>query len=148
MRVIKIKTEDELNKITIDNKVCDLHIYFNRPSDLQNLTFSNFFQQYNYSIKLPMHFQTTNTEATSQYYSILMLHTNKRYYIYKRNENSKIITRLEMVPLTRGEKWYIRLIFYNKPVLSFKEAKTVNGVTYPTFQQAALASCKSSGRRK
>lgn len=139
MRVIKIKTEDELNKITIDNKVCDLHIYFNRPSDLQNLTFSNFFQQYNYSIKLPMHFQTTNTEATSQYYSILMLHTNKRYYIYKRNENSKIITRLEMVPLTIGEKWYIRLIFYNKPVLSFKEAKTVNGVTYPTFQQAALA---------
>jgi len=44
-----------------------------------------------------------------------------------------------MVPLTIGEKWYIRLIFYNKPVLSFKDARTVDGVTYPTFQQAALA---------
>jgi len=44
-----------------------------------------------------------------------------------------------MVPLTIGEKWYLRLILYNQPVFSFKDAKTVDGVTFQTFQEAALA---------
>lgn len=44
-----------------------------------------------------------------------------------------------MVPLTIGEKWYIRLILYNKPVKSFKVAKSIDGITYQTFQQVALS---------
>jgi len=44
-----------------------------------------------------------------------------------------------MVPLTIGEKWYLRLILYNNPVISFKDARTVNGVLFQTFQEAALA---------
>lgn len=44
-----------------------------------------------------------------------------------------------MVPLTIGEKWYLRLILFKMPVSSFKDARTVNGVTYQSFQLAALA---------
>jgi len=78
-------------------------------------------------------------DEESSYYSIFITHMSKNYFVYKRNENCKNITRLEMVPLTVGEKWYIRLILYNKPVVSFKDARTIDGITYPTFQQAALA---------
>ena len=44
-----------------------------------------------------------------------------------------------MVPLTVGEKWYLRLILYNQPVISFKDARTVDGIAFQTFQEAALA---------
>ena len=122
----------------MDGKVCDLHIYFNRPSSLRNLTYAIFFQKFNYGVKLPVNYQNT-LNISQQVYVITLPHISKRYYIYKRNENLKIITRLEMVPLTIGEKWYIRLILYNKPVNSFKDAKTIDEITYQTFQQAALA---------
>jgi len=140
VRVIKIKTEYEMEKITNDNKVCDQHIYFNRPSNLYPLTFTTFFQLYNYGTKLPRHHMNIiQNDEESSYYSIFITHMSKNYFVYKRNENCKNITRLEMVPLTVGEKWYIRLILYNKPVVSFKDARTIDGITYPTFQQAALA---------
>jgi len=48
----------------------------------------------------------------NSYYLMYISHMSKNYFVYKRNENSKNITRLEMVPLTVGEKWYIRLIFF------------------------------------
>ena len=70
---------------------------------------------------------------------IFIPHTFKTYYIYKRNQRFKSITRIEMVPLTVGEKWYLRLILYNQPVLSFKDARTIDGITFQTFQEAALA---------
>jgi hypothetical protein len=44
-----------------------------------------------------------------------------------------------MVPLTIGEKWYLRLILYSQPVVSFKNARTVEGITFQTFHEAALA---------
>lgn len=44
-----------------------------------------------------------------------------------------------MVPLTLGEIWYLRLILYSQPVISFKDARTVDGITFKTFQEAALA---------
>jgi hypothetical protein len=44
-----------------------------------------------------------------------------------------------MVPLTIGEKWYLRLILYKQPVISFIDARTVDEITFQTFQEAALA---------
>jgi len=44
-----------------------------------------------------------------------------------------------MVPLTVGEKWYLRLILYNHPVTSFNHARTIDEIVFQTFQEAALA---------
>jgi len=44
-----------------------------------------------------------------------------------------------MVPLTIGEKWYLRLILYSHPVISFKDARTFEGIIFQTFQESALA---------
>lgn len=130
-----------MDKIIHDNKICDIHVYFNRPSILSNLTYTKFFQQYTYSNKCPTRFNTMeiNNNDSSHIFKINMLPLSKTIFLFKRNEKSKSITRLEMVPLTIGEKWYLRLILYSRPVLTFKDARTVNGITYSTFQLAALA---------
>jgi len=138
--IIKIKTENEMNKIIQDGQVCDLLIYFYRPSSLQSLTYPALFKLYLYSIKLPAQYRNiepNNAELT--HFAIDMPHMGKTFYLYKRNRNFKSITRLEMVPLTIGEKWYLRLILYRMPVVSFKDARTVDGMIFQTFQEAALA---------
>jgi hypothetical protein len=129
-----------MNKIIQDGQVCDLLIYFNRPPVLQNFTFTALFQNYIYSLKLPTQYRNVemnNIELSC--FTIYVPHTFKTYYLYKRNQRFRSITRLEMVPLTKGEIWYIRLILYSQPVVSYKDAKTVDGITFQTFQEAALA---------
>jgi len=44
-----------------------------------------------------------------------------------------------MVPITIGEKWYLRLLLYNRPTFSFSDIKTINGITYSSYQLACLA---------
>ena len=42
------------------------------------------------------------------------------------------------VYLTIGEPWFLRLILLRKPATSFNELKTVNGLRFETFQDAAV----------
>ena len=129
-----------MNTIIQGGQVCYFFIYLNRPLTLQNLTFTALFQNYIYNLKLPAQYRNVeinNNNLTC--FTVYIPHTLKTYYLYKRNQNFKSITRLEMVPLTVGEKWYLRLILYNVPVVSFKDARTFDGITYETFQEAALA---------
>ena len=90
-----------MNKIIQDRHVCDLLIYFNRPYALQHLTYPALFQQYLYNVKLPAQFRYTNTNnGNNIYYEIYMHHMLKTFYLYKRNQRLRSITRLEMVALT------------------------------------------------
>ena len=72
-------------------------------------------------------------------HEISFFYTSIKYYIYLRNSSCQSITRLEMVQLTIGEKWYLRLLLYNIPAFSFKDIKTINGITYSSYQLAAVA---------
>jgi len=140
VRIIKVKTEHEINKIIQDGHICDLLIYFNRSQLHQHLTYPNFFQCFTYSYILPVKLRNYEPNNEDNYYiKIRLPNIRKEVYIYKRNATKISITRLEMVPLVIGEKWYLRLILYSQPVLSFKDARTVNGITFQTFQEAALA---------
>ena len=140
VRIIKIKTEIEMNKIIQDRHVCDLLIYFNRPSTLHNVTYPSLFQNYTYGLKLPVQYRNMEINNTDHsFFAIYVASISKTYYLYKRNQRFKSITRLEMVPLTTGEKWYLRLILYSQPIVSFKDARMVDGITFQTFQEAALA---------
>jgi len=87
VRIIKIKTENETNKIIQDGHVCDLLIYFHRPSILVNLTYPAFFQKYIYNLKLPAQYRNTgvnNSEA--HYFTIYKPHMLQNFYIYTRNQ--------------------------------------------------------------
>jgi len=59
VRIIKIKTENEINKIIQDGHVCDLLIYFHRPSTLRSLTYPVLFPKYTYSLKSPAQYRNT-----------------------------------------------------------------------------------------
>jgi hypothetical protein len=61
-------------------------------------------------------------------------------YLYKRKDNADRIVRTEMIYITAGEPYYLRLISKSRPFNSFKDARTVNGTVYATFQEAAIAS--------
>ena len=90
--------------------------------------------------KLPIRYRNIEIDTNENNCITLSLpHTSKTYYLFKRNPIFKSITRLKMVPLTVGEKWYLRLILYNHQVISFQDARTVNEIVFQTFQEAALA---------
>jgi hypothetical protein len=46
---------------------------------------------------------------------------------------------MEMLYPSSGEIWYLRVILQNRACDSFDDAKTHNGVIYPTFQLSAIA---------
>jgi hypothetical protein len=64
----------------------------------------------------------------------------RQIYLVARDLTKRAICRLEQGRLGEGEKWYLRIILLNRPIRSFQDAKLVNGVRYPTFQEAALRS--------
>ena len=46
---------------------------------------------------------------------------------------------MEMVYLTHGKIWYLRLMLLHNSPKNYKDAKTVNGIVYSSFQLAATA---------
>ncbi|PPQ78999.1 hypothetical protein CVT24_012656 [Panaeolus cyanescens] len=48
------------------------------------------------------------------------------------------ITRIQTLRPSNGDIFYLRLILLNKPINSFLDARTVNGVEYSSFQEAAV----------
>ena len=49
------------------------------------------------------------------------------------------ICRLDYVALNQGERFYLRCIIQIKPARSFQQLRTINGVIYETYQEAARA---------
>lgn len=140
VRVIKVKTEIEVDMVIRQNKICDIQIYFSRPNHLHHLTYSQFFQLYTYSSKKPTRYHSVPSSNTNDsYYEVSFSFITTKYYIYLRDSSCPSITRIEMVPLTIGEKWYLRLLLYNIPGFSYNDLKTINGSTYSSFQLAAIA---------
>lgn len=61
-----------------------------------------------------------------------------RVYLFERTRIDSI-TRMEMLYITSGEIWYLRLILLNCTPISFADAMTHEGQRYRTFQEAAYA---------
>ena len=114
--VIKVKMEKDVSKLLYEGKVCDLFVYFKRPPLLQPLLYTNFSKIYMHGSKLPARFTNNNNLLNIEYYKIIIPELRRRnnpsgsYYIFKR-DNSDNITRIEMLPISSGEIWYLRLIF-------------------------------------
>ena len=115
-------------------KVTKLLLYFQRPQCLQHLKFCDFHNQFMISVKL------SNTLKLSREYFVVNVAGCGEYFYYRRDKNTyDCITRMEMLYPTAGEIFFLRLILLNRAVHSFRDAKTVNGVYYNTFQLAAVA---------
>lgn len=60
-------------------------------------------------------------------------------HVILRNHQNPHITRLQPVRLSLGDVFYLRLLLLTRPARSFEDLRTVNGTTYPTFQEACIA---------
>ena len=61
-----------------------------------------------------------------------------QYHVVLRTSVNEHLSRIQDVRPTQGETFYLRVILQNKPCRSFKDARTVNGVVFPSYQAAAL----------
>jgi hypothetical protein len=60
-------------------------------------------------------------------------------HVVQRLPRTHHIARLQSVHLSVGELFYIRALLQNRPATSFTDLRTINNITYPTFQEAAIA---------
>ena len=136
--LIKVKDPTQLLNITSSKQLCDMFIYFSRPrtQEFSQLTYKQFFQKWNYCRK-PIQFR--DGRRTIQ---LPLQHSSIRTVcLFERSSKShyNTIIRLAMVPSTIGETFWLRTMLNRYPVYSYVELRTINGVEYRTFQEAACA---------
>ena len=60
-------------------------------------------------------------------------------HVILRHHNNPHITRLQPVQLSLGDVFYLRVLLQTRPARSFEELRTVDGILYPSFQDACIA---------
>lgn len=133
VKLINVMLEDQVNFFLQKGKATDMLMYINRPQELQNLLFDQFFMEWQYKVKEP-------TSPNATYFEICFPRQNKRFYIVKWSKETSHLVRINMIYPNAGEVWYLRLILRHRAIRNFKEAYMFDGVLYPTFQQSAEAS--------
>ena len=141
--LLKAKMPAEVETIRRDGKFSDLHVYFQRPPELHNLRFCEFFAVYDYDRTLnQVRFRNDERQVDEhgqrRYYHIPRTDNFRAFYIYKKKDQGKVIVRLSGIPPDAGEIYYLRLILREKPVKSFNDILTVHGRRLTSFQEAAF----------
>jgi len=135
VRIVKVISEQRTIKAITEGNVPDIVVYFNRPAFLHSMKFTELFNLYTWSYNRPIRFQ----ENQPGHYIITVQNINRNIYLYKRSEKNTSITRLEVIAITAGELFFLRLILYNYAKKSFADCLTFNDISYSTFQEAAVA---------
>ena len=124
-------------KLLGDGKVCDILVYFERPEQLNDLKYTEFFNAYRHAYRKPARFQRLS--LSNEAFTIDIPRITRPLYIFKRDEKVDSITRMEMVAYYSGEHWYLRLILKSFSCRSINELKSFDGHTYETIQESAVA---------
>jgi hypothetical protein len=69
----------------------------------------------------------------------IMLKNGVKLYLYPRSDASDQLVRMGKVPLSSGEKWYLRYLLIHHAAYSHDDLKHVDGKNHQTFQAAAVA---------
>lgn len=142
--LIKIKTTQQIEDIMSKNQLCDLIVYFNRlnsvlplTSDIQHeltlSTYTQFFQKWIY--------KRTRPNIAIEFYEIRIpfrRSTTHLFIVRRRNNGKRVVVRMGTVYITTGEPWFLRLLLLRKPATSMDELRTVDGIRFSTFQDAAV----------
>jgi PIF1-like helicase len=139
---VKAKLEHQVEHCRKHNQVTDMLIYFCRPNALAEYKYQDLFRDYTWSRRLPKRFQKPDSASvipvsSADLYVLKIPDISGDIYLYKRSKKGTI-ARLEMVYITAGSIWYLRLLLVHSSPRSFEDARTVDGTKYPTFQEAAL----------
>ena len=143
IKIIKSRMPEFVESFTKKGKLTDLFVYFNRPNELDNLTYTDFMHKYVIMRKPPSSLFMANkgTQPNSYFYleELDEMFGTKPVYIQFRENIDDSMIRLEKIDYTAGEAWYLRLILKTFPKRNFNDCKTHNGRTYNNFQEAVIA---------
>jgi len=136
---IKVVLEDVYNQFMLDGKCLDLAVYFNRPVQLQHLLYTDMYNAYSWSYKLQKTYASKPELLNIDYFVIRIAPLTKNIYVAKKINPKPSITRLNMLCILSGEIYFLRELMLHCALSGYRDAKTVNGVQYTTFQESALA---------
>jgi hypothetical protein len=110
--------------------------YFARPLDthFQEMTYTEFFSQYRHEAIVNSSRRSSHAQEWLE--RPLPGEASSRRRIIRRSAGD-IVTRIDTIPPRLGELFYLRALLLHRSAYSFTELRTVNGIEYPTFQQAA-----------
>jgi hypothetical protein len=149
--------EEQQNLYVKDNKITDLYVYFNRPSEIQlqlgqslpsdhngknmdQLLYTEFMRLYCWDKKLkPTYVKQPHNEGFTWWK--INLPNRKTVFITKRLDPEKCIARMNMVYASAGEIYYLRLLLLHLPARSFKELINMTTTTrnaVRTYQEACF----------
>ena len=120
---LKVQLQDYVDNFSRLGKLTSMAIYMNRPAQLFDLRYGDFFRQFIVTRKQPSNNETRWFKLTT-----MSRQYGAEVYIKARKETDRVIVRLNMVMMGMGELYYLRLILMNKPISSCIDAKTVNGM--------------------
>ena len=111
---IKVRLPAFLQDYTEKKLLCDLHVYFTRPEQLQRLTFEELFSQYIVYRKEPSDvWKDRHRNDVNSHFHLASLTGNygvKPVYIQKRDPGKPAFCRLHTVAHSSGELWFQRVL--------------------------------------
>ena len=153
---ITVKLPSTVAQILAGNKFCDIAIYFSRPEAIfKDYKYAQFFQHFAWSKDLPARFkdQPLWTEDgvvpfnenhicvdISAAFPFLQSMAKKTLYIFSKDPNKpKSVNRMGMLYPNAGDIFYLRILLYNYPAMSFKDYLTNGPIVHKTFQESAVS---------
>jgi hypothetical protein len=124
--MLKSQTDFFLEK----GKATDMLIFMNRPEQLFNLKYEEFYQTWHYVYIKPK-------SSTSEYFEIQFSAIRKSIFIVKWIKSDGHLVRISMIYPNAGEAWYLRLILRSRAVTGWEDAYSFNGIKYTSYQEAA-----------
>jgi len=138
VHTIKMKTPIQMQLMSAKGQMSEFQMYLIRPAQYIDWKFKDLFREFSYKTTQPVGADVEYEEIeVSNVVGIRNRH--KKYYLYRMSIPREVV-RLNPVPWDAGEMWWLRLIVLNVPIIGRAEnAKVVDGFTYPTYQEAAVA---------
>ena len=149
----KVRSQEQIMYFFNDDTLTDILVYYNRPTAISHLKYTEFLTKYNMAQNLPQFYQNMagsrdNFIQEKHYFRVdnQLASTVKSKYVYVPVKKITRCIRIEMLYPTSGDIYYLRLILLRRAATSDVDARTVPNVhgsgeptVYQSYQQAAIA---------
>ncbi len=117
--VFKVCSGAQLKDFIQQCKVTDLQIYYNRPAELDALKYTDFLTKYNALAELPKYCEDcpntlNNISIDQHYFKVYMDPDQSICYVYQPVRKVSKCIHMEMLYVTSGDNFYLRLILLNR----------------------------------
>jgi len=152
---IDVKLPEHVQFLSNGGKLSDMSVYFARPAILRDYKYTEFCRHFLFSKTLPARFRGktwwTENNSLAEFNENdfcaditanfpMIVYASKKVYLFSRDPNrEKSIVRMNWLYPTAGEIFYLRILLFNRPGMSFDDYKTYEGIQHQSFQHSAMA---------